>query len=64
MVFKKIVTGLLILIAVIGVSLAVLKSNSYDVYEEASHVKTDEVLAPTGNKTVYYYYQDTCHFCN
>lgn len=61
---KKIIAVLIILIAILGIVIALLKTNTYDIYQDAEHVAASEVLKPTGNKTVYYYYQDTCHFCN
>ncbi len=61
---KKIIAGLLIIAAIMGLMITVLDKGAYNIYKDAAHVSGDEVLEKTGNKTVYYYYQDTCHYCN
>lgn len=38
------------------------KANATDFYQKVDNVKYDTVLS-SNKPTVYYYYQDTCHFC-
>ncbi len=53
---------ILIIVVVIGI-LITIKINNYDIYKEQEHVQYNEVLTNTNEPTIYYYYQDTCHFC-
>ncbi len=60
---KKISIFLILIIILIAVSLLVIKSNQFDIYKEQEHINYDQVLKEGSEPTIYYYYQDTCHFC-
>ncbi len=60
---KKISIFLILIITTIIISLVVIKVNKFDIYKEQEHVLYNEVLTDTSEPTIYYYYQDTCHFC-
>ncbi len=62
-IFKnKMVVGLLVLLIIIGSAAALIKFQDNKLYRQLESVNYDEVLS-SDVATVYYYYQDTCHFC-
>lgn len=60
---KKIVIILLALIGILLVGLFAITKSQFNIYTEAEHVKYNEVLDDKETPTLYYYYQDTCHYC-
>ncbi len=60
---KKISIFLILSIVLIVVSLVIIKLNKFDVYKEQENILYSDVLTDGTEPTIYYYYQDTCHFC-
>lgn len=60
---NKLVIGLGFLLGVSVLLLGYVSDNTVDIYKTVEKVKYDEVLNAE-KPTIYYYYQDTCHFCN
>lgn len=52
-----------ILVMLVAVVTVYYKTN-FDLYTDSEKVGYLEVLDDKTTPTVYYYYQDTCHFCN
>lgn len=61
---RKVVGLLLVILVILTTGLAIATSGKYNIYTDAPHVKYNEVLDDKTTPTIYYYYQDTCHFCN
>ncbi len=60
---KTIIILVSVLVLLVG-TLTVININTFNLYIDSEHVKYDEVLDDKTTPTLYYYYQDTCHFCN
>lgn len=63
MALKKVVMILVVSVVVLTAGLAVVTKSQYNLYKEAPSVKYNQVLDDKETATIYYYYQDTCHFC-
>lgn len=61
---KNVVIMLVVIVVVLSTGLYIVSSSQYNIYTDAEHVTYDQVLDEKEVPTVYYYYQDTCHFCN
>ncbi len=59
---KKISLVLILIIFLIFSILGIIKLNTFDIYKEQEHVNYSEVLNES-EPTIYYYYQDSCHYC-
>ncbi len=63
-VFKNPLIAIIIILLFVSVSvLGYFSVSGTDLYKELDYVKYDEVLTKTEDPTIYYYFQDTCHFC-
>ncbi len=63
MIFKsKPFIGLVVLLVILGGAYGILNSQSNSFYRTQATANYDEVL-DSDVPTIYYYYQDTCHFC-
>lgn len=60
---KKVIIPLLTLMALLVLTFYALNKDNFDLYTEANHVLYNQVLDDK-EATVYYYYQDTCGYCN
>ncbi len=61
---KKVVTILVIVVVVLTSGLVVVTNSKFNLYTDVPQVNYTEVLDDAETPTIYYYYQDTCHFCN
>ncbi len=61
---KKIVIILVAVVVVLTAGLALITKSKFNLYTDTPQVKYNQVLDDKETPTVYYYYQDTCHFCN
>lgn len=61
---KKLVITLLIVALVLTGILASITKSKINIYTDAEHANYTQVLEPTGEKTIYYYYQSDCEYCN
>lgn len=64
MALKKVVLILLSIVVVLTGGLAYVSNSTFNLYTDTPHVKYDQVLDDKTTPTLYYYYQDTCHYCN
>lgn len=61
---KKVIIILVTIVVILTAGLAIVTKTKFNLYTDTPHVKYNEVLDDKETPTVYYYYQDTCHFCN
>lgn len=61
---KKIVISLVAILVILIGGLVFATAGKFNIYTDTPHVNYDEVLDDPTTPTIYYYYQDTCHFCN
>lgn len=60
---KKIIIALSIFFLIDIFIIIFATSSSFNLYKDQEHVNYDQVF-DSNTPTIYYYYQDTCHFCN
>lgn len=61
---KTVIISLCVAVLVLTTGLYLATKNKFNLYTDAAHVNYNEVLDDVETPTIYYYYQDTCHFCN
>ncbi len=61
---KKVVTILLVVLVVMTSGLVIVTKSKFNLYTDVPEVNYTDVLDDVNTSTIYYYYQDTCHFCN
>lgn len=61
---KKFVIGLILIAVTLTGVVYASTVGKFNIYSDGEHVLYNQVLDDVEIPTVYYYYQDTCHFCN
>lgn len=64
MTLKKVIVILLSIAVVLTAGLTYVTKSKFNLYTDTPHVKYNQVLEDKKTPTLYYYYQDTCHYCN
>lgn len=61
---KVMITILLTLVIILGAAIGVYNLTNFNLYQDSEKVAYTEVLDDKTTPTIYYYYQETCEFCN
>lgn len=61
---KKKIIGLLVVLIALVTCFTVISAQNFDIYKDAEKVNYTEMLDDKDSVTIYYFYQETCHYCN